>query len=204
MKTFKQFMAEMVDNIGIHEPNVVHNEKNQNTKYHETKSWPIAHNVTDHIKLHKLDADYGTRYVTNDHNKQKTIHVSNFNKNAPTSKIPFAHEEQLDVEKDKHSDLPRGYVTDMVYNHFKHSALPLRSSSTQSEDGHKMWRKLTKKALDDNHHVYYIDGKGITKSDSSNIDDHLDKYFNKDEDYDMDDPDKYSNRHMILSKTELK
>lgn len=57
--------------------------------------------------------------------------------------------------------------------------------------------RLTHKALEDGHHVYYHDGNKLHTTNPENIDTHLDSYFGDDKNHSFD------NKHMILSKKNL-
>ncbi len=202
MKTVQQFVVEMAMDKGSGYSFLTNSGNTRKSEY-------MAHNMDTHvnhpivnnknIELQKttkeLNGNTTTQYHTNDHNKKETLHRSIIIHHEPTEKLPFKHEEQSEVDRLNGGDLPNGYARDVTYNHFKNSEYPLRSSDEQFAPGHNMWKRLTNKALNDGHHVYFHDGNKLTKSNKENIDNHLESSFGKGEEY--------ANKHMIISKKEL-
>jgi hypothetical protein len=206
MKSYKNFIEEMARNIGDSSYSPIKSNKDVRMQYYKQSilykhhSYPIAGNKEIEIK-HGLDHDGNEVYHTNDNTKKETIHRSVIKTHAPTKKLKFEHQEQKEADRTPDDILPKEYVTNLIYDHFKKSEHPLRSSDSQYLHGHKMWRKLAHKALDDKHHVYYFDGKMLHKSNNDNINSHLDSSFGK-SDIIRGVPPKinYEHRHIILSK----
>ena len=202
MKTFKEYLNEMAMNYGDNESSLGLSKEERKSEYSEHKndthhSYPTENKK---IELHKKikkesNGDTTTEYRTNDHSKKETIHRSIIFQNEPTTELPFKHEEQVEVDRKPDSGLPRGYARDVIYNHFKESNIPLKSSISQYIPGHKLWKDIAHRALNDGHHVYYHDGEKLHKSTPKNIDKHLESYFG--------DSSEHVNKHMILSKSEL-
>ncbi|MDD4242718.1 MAG: hypothetical protein PHG08_00260 [Bacilli bacterium] len=201
MKTFKNFMTEMARSV-VGDYNILGTRKERNENYEFGKNGlHIDYPVKDkqHIQLQQTysrnDNEPMISYHTNDHEKKETLHISEIVKKLPTRQLPFEHEEQIAAHKYPNEDLPKGYGTNVVYNHFKNSKLPLKSSDIQYQGGHKMWERLAHRAMDEGHHVYYHDSKELIKSTPETIDDHLQKYYGK--------YPENKNKHMIISKKEL-
>lgn len=194
MKTFKEFLSEMAKQLG-YSYNPFTDDKIRKDMYSLSKDHEISHHVNDHINVHKKETPDSIEYHTNDNRNNETLHYSNVLKHKPNNKLNFYHHEQNQVLRKSSDDLPRHYSEDFIYNHFKNSNVPLKSSDTQFKKGHTMWRNLSHKALDDGYHVYYHDGDRLNKSTKNNIDDHLNSYFGVSDDHE--------NKHMILSKKEL-
>ena len=208
MKKFYEFIEEMARNIGEPFSPLDKSEDQRKTMYSTNSnfvhhSYPISDNKS--IELTKyVDANKNTTYSTNDHTNKEVLHYSNIKCHNPTKSIPFEHEEQHTVERVKGDKLPKEYATNMIYDHFKKSNIPLKSSNVQYRTGHNMWRKLAHKALEDGHHVYYHDGTTLHKSTKDNVDQHLDSSFGKEERrYGKTISPDYETRHMILSKHKL-
>lgn len=208
MKKFRDFIEEMAHNIGDAsysrlnlEPKFRESKYETNSKF-EHHSYPLPEDNS--VALTKRVEGKNTTYSTNDNDKKEVLHYSNIKHNGPTESLPFENEEQHIVERVKGGKLPPEYATNMIYDHFKQSNIPLRSSDAQYRHGHNMWRKLTHKALSDGHHVYYHDGKTLHKVTKQNIDDSLDSSFGKTEvKFRKELTPKYEDRHIILSKKEL-
>lgn len=152
--------------------------------------------VADHgnLKLHKQTKGDSTKYALLDHNKEEAVYKSHFaHHKAGTRNIPFDHDEQVMV--DKHKDSPIS-AWEHSYHHFEHSDHPLVTSDIQSDQGKKLWHKMSKKALDNGHHVYYHSESGkLIKLNHENLDKYVNKYHG--------DSFAHENRNLILSKKEL-
>ena len=204
MKTFKEYLYEMALDLG--DASEFPFEKkgtrkgiyafSQSNGFHSNPTPINDIEVKERTHINYTTKEPITKYYTNDNKKKETVHASTVITHNPTKQLPFKHDEQTDVIRQKSDSLPHGYATNFIYNHFKNSEHPLRSSSEQFNDGNKMWNKLAHKALDDGHHVYYHDGEALNKSNKENIDSHLKSYFG--------DSPEHINKHIILSKTELK
>lgn len=200
MKNFKSFLGEMARNIGNFTPPIEFYPEIRKKYYQDSHEEPIHKDMTDDIKVHKIvssiDGKPAISYYTNNNKTKETLHKSVVVRHNPNKNLPFFHEENRIIERVKNTkDLPKGYATDFAYEHFKNSKFPLRSSDTQTKHGNSMWKKLTKRALDDNHHVYFHDGEKLNKTNYGNLESHLNSYF--------DSSDTHENKHMILSKTKL-
>ncbi len=209
MKTFQQFIAEMALNIG--DADEVYNQKPiRQREFNKSKGhMAMEYNTgNENITVHKNTKTIGdedeskqeTSYHTNDNRTGETLHHATFVTHNPTTELPFHHDEQTAVNRQRSGDLPKGYATDFTYNHFKNSEHPLRSSDMQMTGGHEMWKRLAHKALNNGDHVYYHDSNKLHKSTKQNVDSHLKNYFGWTNDADKAD---YGSRHMILSKKEL-
>ncbi|MDD4242719.1 MAG: hypothetical protein PHG08_00265 [Bacilli bacterium] len=201
MKTFKTFMNEMAtivsnlyneldDEDGKVRKNLY--EKSKNNYVEKT----MPNNITLHHNMEIKGGRVYTNYHTNDNNKKETIHYATIIKKNKSKDLPFDHEEQIEVRKQSNnSNLPKGHATDVIYNHFKNGELPLKSSLSQTQQGHKMWERLAHRAMDEGHHVYHHNGTELIKSTPKTIDNHLKSSFGDDVEY--------SHKHMIISKKEL-
>lgn len=205
MKTYKQLINEMAVNIGHSSFTPMDNESFRKREYEYNKDNSIHTKLSNDISVHKHTTYNRTNtdthkkkityYHTLDHSKKECLHHSIIEHHLETKQFPFNHEVQTVVGRSKNSNLPKGHATDVTYEHFHNSTLPFRSSNEQYRHGHNMWRKLAHKALKDGHHVYHWDGKKLHKTNSENIENHLDSSFGKDK--------KFANKHMIISKEEL-
>lgn len=203
MKTFKNFLNEMARRMNGSYP-VLDDKESRQMYYNEAKnpihvSYPDPKNkkieLQSHMGRDEETNNQMTVYHTNDHAKKETIHLSEIYRKPPTKQLPFEHEEQSAVHKYSGGGLPKGYATDITYKHFKESKYPLKSSDLQYEGGHKMWQKMSHKAMDEGHHVYYHNGKELIKSTPETLDKHLNDYYGK--------YPENTKKHMIISKTEL-
>lgn len=204
MKTYKQ-ITEMAMNIGDSSFTPMDNESFRKREYDHNKDNKVHSKLGKDVSVHKhtiynrteIDPHRKkiTYYHTLDHNKKECLHHSVIEHHMKSKSFPFNHEVQVTVGRHKDGNLPKGHATDVTYEHFHNSTLPLKSSDEQYRHGHNMWRRLAHKALKDGHRVYHWDGKSLHKTTSDNIEEHLDSSFGKDK--------KFKNRHMILSKDEL-
>lgn len=138
-------------------------------------------------------------YRTVDHDSKLVLHHADFLREPAGHKLPFESEHQIDVGVYEDASLPKHYATEVAYNHFKDSSVPLRSSDDQHTGGHKMWKHLAKKALDDGYYVYHIDTKSnvLHPVSKDGLDFHHIAYYHYNE-------DKGHSNHLILSKTPIK
>lgn len=191
MKKFKSFLNEMAKDLGS-SYSFLKDPQYRKVLFDHSKDHKIVDSLSDNIKIHThIDGD-NIHYNTNDHAKQETLHRSVISKKSATKELPFDHQEQNEVDRIKDDSLPKNYAADFIYNHFKHSHLPLKSSDTQYTKGRDLWVKLANRALADDYHVYYHDGKQLHKSTKDNIDKHLNSYFGP--------TTEFESKHMILSK----
>lgn len=198
MKTYKQFIGEMAQDIGSPYSIV-------NSDIHARKhNYNLTHNDPEHtyqvgvpgIKVHTKTHGNNIHISTNDHDEKQLIHRSIIKRhNAHENSLPFDHDTQSEVDRVKGGKLPIGHAKDIIYHHMKNSGVPLVSSKEQFTTGHNMWKDLVHKALDAGHHVYHFDGKQIHKTTKENVHNHLKNSFGKDE--------KFKNQHMIVSKKPL-
>lgn len=210
MKKYWEFIEEMARNIGdsSYSPMNLYADHRKKLYNHSLNSthhkFPIPRNKNIEV-FHYKNSDGEDNYVTNDHKSKEALHQSIIKTDETLEKLPFPYQEQNQVDRVKSTDvLPKDYAKDFIYDHFKESNLPLKSSDTQFLNGHNMWKKLAHKALNDGHHVYYYDGTTLHKSTKDSVDKHLDSSFGKEERKNgkIISPD-YEARHMILSKHEL-
>lgn len=206
MKKFKTFIQEMALDIGT-SSQILDNADNRKRSFNRSKNDPVIKYDTgaNHILVHKKtsttdDGEKETEYSTNNHNTGESLHNASIVTHNPTEKLPFTHDEQTSVNRQRHGELPKGYGTDFIYNHFKNNNIPLRSADMQFSGGHDMWKRLAHKALDDGHNVYYHDSNQLHKSTKENVNTHLKNYYGWTNAKDNTD---YANRHMIISKTDL-
>lgn len=196
MITVKQ-LFEMANNLGRPVSDMDLPDYRKKLYNHHINS-PKIKTLSHNISLHKLETPNKTEISTLDNDKKEAIHHAIFTNNKKSNNFPFDNQEQSLIERKKNensSDLPKGYATNITYDHFKGSKLPLRSSDNQTTAGHNMWKKLVHRSLKDNYHVYHWDGSNLHKTTKENADKHLNTYFNSGHEF--------KNKHMILSKTEL-
>lgn len=193
----KFYLNEMAVDYGPSYSRLTKKENYKGDMYEAAKDLPIHSELNQRFKTHIKSGDDGsTLFYTLDHQQHTAAHHAHIVKD--TTSFPFTAEKQDLVDKDKTNvDLPRGFATSFIYNHFKNSNHPLRSSDEQFHDGHHMWNKLVDNALSDNHHVYYHDkNSGETvKLNDDNKNEYIKKYYG--------DGDEFSKKHLILSKTPL-
>ena len=166
--------------------------------YAEMKTYPVHNDFGNGIVCHKNINGDVTEYRTVDDNTKEFVHFSHIKKvdaSHPDSDLPFDYECQVETEKYKESNLPRGYVEDLVYNHFLKSEHPLKSDKTQYTGGINLWKRLAKRALNDGHHVYLYDNNELHKANHDNIDDLIGRYHGK--------RGSFMFKHLILSKKEI-
>jgi hypothetical protein len=205
MKSYLQLIKEMAVNIG--RPYSLFDSKpNRLVLYDRHKKDKQHENITDNIKVHIDKSKFGdnssTTYTTLDHNKKEALHQTAVNEVEPTKEFPYKHDQQKQVSRQHtkdNSDLPKGHATNVIWNHFLKSKNPLRSSDEQYTEGHKLWHRIVKRALDSGHHVYHWDGNKLHKTTHEVMEDHLSKSFSE-EKYD----ESTRNKHMIISKKKLK
>lgn len=195
MKNFKEYMSEMAKNLGNLSSNLRFYSFYRKKLYDDMLDEPIHKengNIVTHKRLISHENIPATQYITLDKNKKEAVHNSIIIRHNPTKQFPFVHEENKVIERVKTDQLPAKFVEDLTYDHFAKSNIPFRSSDEQTPKGNNFWHSLTKRALNDGHHVYYHDGNVLHKSNKDNIDQHLNLYFGKTEEH--------TNKHMILSK----
>jgi len=165
--------------------------------YVNSASYPVVSRSGDLVvqSIHNPSTN-STLYITNNTKLGHTVHVSDIHRKSPTKQLPFDHLEQVSVDRVKSSEhLPKGYVTDFVYNTWDKQSLPLKSSNEQHVQGHAMWKRLSTRALDAGKHVYVSTPESMTKLDASTIDSGISGAFGPD--------DHMLSKHIILSHTEL-
>lgn len=170
----------------------------RNTLYNEGKAFSVFKDMGNGVKMHKHVVDDCTHYYTLNHNNNESLHISHIKKHNATSTTPFAYEEQHIVDRVKSTDiLPKGHASSVVYDHFKNSDYPLRSSYEQYKTGHKMWSGLVDKALDDGHHAYHYEesNKHLTPINHDNKQEMIGKSFGE--------GDAFEHKHLVISKTPL-
>lgn len=153
------------------------------------------------FSVHKQTYDGNKTVMSTVDNKNKeTVHHSAIIHTKANDRFPYDHQEQTMVERKENTgkgDLPKGHVLNLLHHHIGHSALPLRSSSTQYGKGHDLWERLVHKSIDSGKHVYHWDGKSLHKTTKDNADAHLNKSFGP-----LND-NSYSDKHMIVSNESL-
>jgi len=193
---FISSLFEMAKNAGKFSYSRINsNEKYRSSMYPLTKDYPEHTKISDNVSLHKKEDENSTHYATLNHDTKEILHHAIVKKNRPSEGIPFEHEEQTIVDRIKNqNDIPKGYATDVIYNHFRNSKFPLRSSGDQYLNGHKMWHRLVDMALEDGHGVYYYDEntKEHTPITKENKNEYLEKSFG--------DSDDFEHKHIILRK----
>lgn len=196
MITIKQLL-EMASNLG--NPISDMNDQEYRKKlYNHYSDAPKIKTINAHISLHKSENNNKTEISTLNDKTKEALHHAIFLNHKKSNTFPFDHQEQSLVERKQHEgskDLQKGHATNITYEHFKNSKLPLRTSDNQTTAGHGMWRTLVHKALDDGHHVYHWDGAKLHKTTKENANEHLNAYFNYGHGF--------RNKHMILSNAEL-
>lgn len=140
------------------EVNPLHNSANSRFyTANAAKLDPIETKLSDTVRMHKGVGDDETSYTTVDYknpNFPQAIHSTIIQKHKAGDRLPFEHETQEVVEKVDHPDLPKLYATNLLYNHFLNSDVPLSSSNQQQMGGNKMWQHIAHRAFEDGHHVY--------------------------------------------------
>jgi hypothetical protein len=188
MISFKEFITEMAFHMEV--GNGLANSANQRkSMYNETHNLLEHSRINTSVSVHRLSNDKVTEYHTLDHRNKESLHYCTIHKDSS----PINCEVQTGVSKAHSEQLPKHHATNVVYNHFKQSKLPLRSDKIQSNAGHKLWHRLVTRALGDGHHVYYHDGNKLHKTNKDNVSHHLESYFG-------DEADSHPSKHMILSK----
>jgi hypothetical protein len=198
LKSFRQFIDEMAQNLGMMSSFLNRSEKRRKAFYEKHKNDTTHEKVSDNLHIHVSD-NLGhdrerTVYTTLDHNKKECLHHAEIEHQDRHGDLPFAHGVQVGTERTD-AGLPKGHASTVVYNHFLKSDKPLRSDSLQSHGGNKMWHGLVHRAMKDGHHVYHWDGAKLHKTTSDNVEEHLKKYYGH--------PPEYFSKHMILSKKEI-
>jgi len=198
MKSFLEFIYEMAHNIGEHSYSPLKSERERKSKFNNSVGDKIHNKLSDYLIIHKTTNGNSTLFHTNDHSTAETLHSSLIKHKQSSKEFPFDHIIQEEVDRKPGGILHKGYAVDFLYNHFNDQHLPLVSSETQYRKGHELWRKLVHKALDNGHHVYHWDGSKLHKSNKNNVEQHLNSSFGKYGD------ESYANKHMVISKNELK
>ncbi len=201
MKSFKQFLSEMSADIG-EIPSPYESSTGRRQAYYNDTSDILPSHEGDwkHVKkigtksLKARHEDGHTVYAIDDDNEGQRYGHAIIRKDGVSTFKDVPHEMTSDVARSR-TGIPKGIITDIVYNHFKKSAKPLASSGYQSVHGHGMWRKLAKRALDDGHHVYHLKDGELIKLDHDNLEDELNSTW-------QDEGDKV-HRHIVLSKHPL-
>ena len=141
MKTFKQFIDEMTRNIGKSYSFLNNIPSHRKVHYEDSKNneiYPLYTGNND-ITVHKKIDGNTIQYNTNDHNTKETLHKSTIELKEPTKELPFKHEEERTHDRVRNGNLPKHFVTNLIYNHFKESDYPLKTSDMQFNQGKNMW-----------------------------------------------------------------
>ncbi len=173
-----------------------HIDKKENRLFWYTlsKNFPIYTKTKTLFVNYEIKGDKKFMY-TNDVELEETIHVSTIELVVSKKDFPFSFEIQTTVNRLKDSTLPKNYATDFIYDYFKKSKYPLRSSHIQLIQGRNMWVRLVKMALNDNYYVYYFDSERLHLANKDNIDEYINLYFGKGFDY--------AKKHLFISKKAL-
>lgn len=132
----------------------------------------------------------GMRHITT--KDGKAIHMAQFSHNDPSAAIPFTHHIQNIVDTDK-DNAPRGISRRVMFDHMETHNVPIVSDDKQTDDGHKMWRKLVPEAIDKGYHAYYWDSQKLHKTTHANLEEHLNSCFGED-----------PNKRMVISKEPIR
>ena len=203
---FEQSVIEMAQQVGKdeHLSMLTVSPKWRHSSYKALKNdraTPANVGIEDVNLHHGVEKDengkHVDRYAILDHGTKETLTYQRFVKHNPGDNgIHFPHYEQEATDRMAGGRLPNGMNRAVAFRHLKTTGVPLVSSASQSESGHKMWRKMVTQAVSKGtHHVYYHDGKDLHKTTADNMEDHLNSYYGN--------TPEHANRKMILSKTEL-
>ena len=162
--------------------------------YSLSKNFPIYDKTKTIIINYETKGNIKFMY-SNDVELEETLHVSSIELIDSKKESPFVYEIQMNTNRLKDSSLPKNYATDFIYNYFKKSKYPLRSSHSQLIQGRNLWARLVKMALADNYYVYYFDSEKLLLANKGNIDEYIDLYFGKSRDYEK--------KHLFISKKPL-
>lgn len=179
-------------------PNWLVDSESRKKVYNYSKDWNLHSDLGNGIIVVKYsDQDGNTGYRTLDDTTGECIHRSILIKVNGDSQFKFPYHYNDVVERSKHTEkLPKNFVTDFTYNNFKESDIPLVTSRNQLPNGHKMWRRMVDKALNDGHYVYYANKYDpLVPVTHENKEKYLNDYYGNDMDA--------TKRHMVLSKTKL-
>jgi len=141
MKTFTQFIGEMARNIGKPYSFLSSTPRHRSAHYEDSKNnelYPF-HTGNNDINVHKKIDGNTTHYNTNNHDTKETLHKSIIELKEPTKELPFKHEEEREHDRVRQGNLPKYFVTNLVYDHFQKSKYPLKTSEEQFNQGKNMW-----------------------------------------------------------------
>lgn len=136
-------------------------------QFRHAKEFPVVKNVDKNIDLVKETSGDIVTYHTINRTTSEGIHTTKIVKNGLPN-LDILHEELRVSDRLGNTTLPKNYATDVVYDHFAESSLPMTSSESHSRLGHESFLRLANRAIDDNHHIYHFkDGsfRELTKCD---------------------------------------
>lgn len=191
MRTFS-VIREMAQDIGKSSYSPLKQKEYRQNEYDTTRKYPKYTYQIDHpdISIHSMSRGNVTNISTNDNKTKETVHHAILERNPYDLK--FDHDVQNIVERHNTDKLPHQHAVDVMMHHVNKSGIPLVSSKAQYQAGHKMWGRMADRALKSGMHVYYHDGKDLTKTTEDNLKDHLDKSFGIGKEY--------QDRYMVISK----
>lgn len=196
MKTYKQFVQEMAQNIGSPFSMIENIKSYSSNKFQSTKDTPSV-DIGNDLKLHVIHDHNKIRNIVNDHKLGKTVYESNIRYNEPSDRLPFHTIEQVSVDRVKSTEkLPKGFATDFIYNHWNSQHRPLISSDMQYTTGRNMWSRLVEMAHKNKKHVTYVNEHGnksvVTPLNKDKI---FDEFYGK--------SDEHLKRTLVLSHSSL-
>jgi hypothetical protein len=191
-----QILNEMAIRIPTSD-NPLNSENKRKLAFIDTQHYPTHKDLGNNIHILKMSDGNNTQYVTVDKTNNEVIHQSTISKNSgDTTGVQMTYETQNNVNRQEdNSKLPKGHATNVIYDHFLNSNVPLKSSDTQQEAGHKLWGRLLDKTLDDGHHAYFYNGRNVTKITQETKEEYHKKYFGNDFDA--------NKKHLLISKTPI-
>lgn len=194
MKTFKQFITEMPQNVGSSSSNLDNPMVNSAMYSTASTHTPIGKHG-EHVITHNKKGRV-SKFSVLDHGNKRIAFSTTVERRPKSKAVPFAHQTQTYVGKDSQSDLGRGFGSNFAYERLvRNSDVPLVSDQQQYTGGHKMWHHMIDRAHQEGHHAYLVDNGNLTKITPENKNEIMASSYGKGEEF--------KNKRYAISKTPL-
>jgi len=194
MKSFKQFISEMPQNVGDSTATIDDDKMNAIVYSTRSKHTPIG--KIGYYSVHHNKKDKESQFSVLDHANKRVGFSTTVERRPKNKDIPFSHNTQTYVGKDSRSDLGRGFGSNFVYDRLvRNSQIPLVSDQQQYTGGHKMWHSLIDKAHKEGHHAYLSDNGQLSRITPENKAEVMASSYGK--------GDEFKNKRYVISKSPL-
>jgi hypothetical protein len=194
MLSFKQFIAEMPQNIGDSTATIA--DDKMNAIVYSTRSQHTPIGKIEDYSVHHNKKGKESQFSVLDHPNKRAGFTTTVERRPKNKNVPFSHNTQTYVGRDPKTDLGRGFGSNFVYDRLViNTEVPLVSDQQQYTGGHKMWHSLIDKAHKEGHHAYLSDNGKLSRITPENKAEVMASSYGKDEEF--------KNKRYVISKTPL-